>query len=119
MIRYSYEIANEPFYIYFLREQHITHFKYLVDLSWAGGRNSEKSLHESDLLDRHPSLVFMALKKMEEKKKKTKAILNNKRLTSVNDISVFIRDRWWFIFRTYQITDNNDNSSGVHNSLSD
>lgn len=37
-----------------------TYFKYLVDLSW-GGRNSEKSLHESDLLDKHPSLVFMAL----------------------------------------------------------
>lgn len=36
-------------------------FRYLADLSGPGGKNSEKSLHESDLLDKHPSLVFMVL----------------------------------------------------------
>ena len=38
-----------------------THFRHLAVVSWAGGRNSEKSLYESDLLDRQPSLVFMVL----------------------------------------------------------
>ncbi len=62
-----YNTANEHILtFYFLQKKNSTHFKYLVDLSWAGGRNSEKSLHESDLLDRHPSLVFMALTKRKE-----------------------------------------------------
>lgn len=32
-----------------------------MDLSGPCGKNSEKSLHESDLLDRQPSLVFMVV----------------------------------------------------------
>lgn len=40
-------------------KEDISYFRYRVDLS--GGKNSEKSLHESDLLDRQPSLVFMVV----------------------------------------------------------
>lgn len=39
----------------------ITYFRYRMDLSGPDGKNSETSLHESDLLDRQPSLVFMVV----------------------------------------------------------